>query len=651
MAACIMPAAVLYGFHMSIRIKVALPYLLLTVIVSVIGVYVVTRLVTSSLTERLTNQLLEAGRVVSDSFVRQEGFHVSEARRMMFTEGVGAAVRGADREAALKIVEPLFGTSATENVIIVSPEGKELLHLLKDKDGNVVVVDQDTGAGNMQLVASYLRNRNPQESPHRFLGGNFVNDNVYYYTALPMTSDGDNFDGVVIIGTSVNTLLPVFKQVALADIVLYAPDGGAILHTFGSADAAALELLNLSAAEYGEIINTDEELVTGENNLMIAGRTFTIGRAPLQVGNDRIAVFAVALPTDFVTQVGAENRTTYVVIFTVLTLAVAAIGYFVSRMIIVPLFSLVRTSQAIAGGDLNRRAGIRTGDEIETLASSFDDMTAKLQKKTVELEEKNIELGEKNELLRKMDRTKTNFISISAHELRTPLTLIMGYSQMLNQDLGHDPEMQKLARGILDGAERMTDVVESMLDVSRIDSNALNLRKTNIQLDAVIRKVQKEFSPALAERRIKLSLEGLENLPAVTADPDMMQKVFYHLVMNAIKFTPDGGNVKVSGRFVNGAEPPQVEISICDTGIGIDPGMHEIIFEKFSQTGEVLMHSSGKTKFKGGGPGLGLAIARGIVQAHGGRIRVESPGHDEEKLPGTKFIVTLPAPSRKERTP
>ncbi|GJQ34043.1 MAG: hypothetical protein JETCAE01_00530 [Anaerolineaceae bacterium] len=625
---------------MSIRLKVALPFLLLTVVVSVIGVYVVTRLVTGSLTERLTNQLLEAGRVVSDSFVRQEGYHVGEARRIIFTDGFAEGVIKEDRDGVFQIADPFFGTSSVENLIIVSPQGTEILHLLKDGEGKSIRVEQDTGAGQMPFVESYLRNRNPQDPPHRTLGGNLVDEKAYYYTFMPISVD-DEFDGVIILGTSINTLLPTFKQIALADIVLYGMNGDVIATTFGFAGTDNLDPLNITADQYQEIIKTSEKLVRGENNVEIAGRPYTIGRAPLQVGNDRIGVFAVALPTEFVLQVSENNRTTYVIIFSILMLAVIVIGYFVSRKIIVPLYSLVRTSQAIAGGDLDQRTGIETGDEIGVLANSFDDMTAKLQKKTHELEDA-------NETLRKMDKTKTNFISISAHELRTPLTLIMGYSQMLEQDLKKDPEMQKLATGILEGAERMTDVVESMLDVSRIDSNALIMRKANIQLGPVIRKVQKEFSPAFEERNIHFSTEGLEKLPPVTADPDMMQKVFYHLMMNAIKFTPDGGKVKVSGRFVNGAEPPQLEITICDTGVGIDPGMHDIIFEKFSQTGEVLMHSSGKTKFKGGGPGLGLAITRGIVQAHGGRIRVESPGHDEEKFPGSKFIVSLPVSHRKD---
>ena len=104
----------------------------------------------------------------------------------------------------------------------------------------------------------------------------------------------------------------------------------------------------------------------------------------------------------------------------------------------------------------------------------------------------------------------------------------------------------------------------------------------------------------------------------------------------------------VSGRYLNGDAPPHVEVAIRDTGIGIAAEAHQLIFNKFYQTGEVLLHSSGKTKFKGGGPGLGLAIARGIVEAHGGRIWVESPGHDEETNPGSVFFVSLPVEKKME---
>jgi signal transduction histidine kinase len=619
---------------MSIRVKIALPFLLLTVVVSVIGVYVVTRLVTGSLAERLTNQLLESGRVVSDSFIRQEELHVTEALRVVYTVGLSEAVSARDKESVLRIVGPAFGSGTVENMILISEQGGEVLHLLRGEDGKVIIVEQDTGAGNSPIVTPFLESRNPSAPPRRSLGSNFVNKQLYYYTALPVAVD-NNFSGVILVGTSIDTLLPEFKRISLADVVVYSPDGQALATTLGSNDEETLSQLDISQDEYLKIISTTEDLVTGVN-VEVVGRLYTIGRAPLQIGKDRIAVFAVALPADFVVQFGANNRIIYTVIFSALMLAVVIIGLLVARKIIAPLYSLVDTTQAITSGNLNRRTDVHTGDEIETLADRFDEMTARLQERTIQLEEK-------NETLKKIDKTKTNFIQISAHELRTPLTLIMGYSQMLEQDLKKDPELQKLAQGILEGAERMTDVVDSMLDVSRIDSNSLVLRKASVQIEPIIRRVQKEFEPAFKERGINFNANDLEKLPSISADPEMLKKVFYHLVMNAIKYTPDGGNVKISGRYINGFEPPQLEVTVSDTGIGVDQSMHELIFQKFHQTGEVLLHSSGKTKFKGGGPGLGLAIARGIILAHGGRLWVESPGHDEEKMPGSKFIVSLPA--------
>ena len=113
--------------------------------------------------------------------------------------------------------------------------------------------------------------------------------------------------------------------------------------------------------------------------------------------------------------------------------------------------------------------------------------------------------------------------------------------------------------------------------------------------------------------------------------------------MNAIKYTPDGGKITIVGKTIEKAESIlEVEITVRDTGIGIAKENQEVVFEKFFQTGEALMHSSGKTKFKGGGPGLGLTIARGVIEAHGGRIWLESPGYDEKTFPGTIVYIRLP---------
>ncbi len=124
----------------------------------------------------------------------------------------------------------------------------------------------------------------------------------------------------------------------------------------------------------------------------------------------------------------------------------------------------------------------------------------------------------------------------------------------------------------------------------------------------------------------------------IYADPQRLYQTFRNILSNAIKYTPDGGKIIVDGRVL----PGFIETTICDSGIGISPEDQELIFEKFGQLGDVSLHSSGKVKFKGGGPGLGLPIARGIIEAHGGTIWVESEGHDEQKCLGSTFHILLP---------
>lgn len=241
-----------------------------------------------------------------------------------------------------------------------------------------------------------------------------------------------------------------------------------------------------------------------------------------------------------------------------------------------------------------------------------------------------------------LDSTKAKFIEVVAHELRTPITVIKGYTQVLSgqSSVQADPQNAPILEGIITGTERMQSVVNNMLDVSKIENQLIQLRKEPTSLANLFRQVILSYSDALAERRLILATNYIENMPMILADGELLHKVFDHLIMNAIKYTPDGGKITISGSLSQ--DRKMVEIVIADTGIGIDRQELEVIFEKFYQTGEVALHSSGQTKFKGGGSGLGLPIARGIILAHGGSIWAESPGHDEEKLPGSKLHVMLP---------
>lgn len=265
------------------------------------------------------------------------------------------------------------------------------------------------------------------------------------------------------------------------------------------------------------------------------------------------------------------------------------------------------------------------------------------------------QLSEAYNQLERLDRTRSDFIGIASHELRTPLTVLRGYSQMLIADptIQANENLKQLVNGIYSGAGRMHEVVNSMLDMVKIDSRALTLNPEPLAMGMVIKDIVSKFSTALRERKLNLVVVNLSALPPIEVDQEAIYKVFQHLVSNAIKYTPDGGKITISGFVIpqSSLDFPDggVEILVKDTGIGIDPKHHELIFSKFYQTGETALHSTGETKFKGGGPGLGLTIARGVVEAHHGKLWVESPGCDEVNCPGSEFHVALPV--RQRRTP
>lgn len=248
--------------------------------------------------------------------------------------------------------------------------------------------------------------------------------------------------------------------------------------------------------------------------------------------------------------------------------------------------------------------------------------------------------------LEALDHTKSDFISIAAHELKTPLTLIQGYTNILKESISqYTPQDVAMVEGITTGIERLRTIIEDMIDVSMIDTEVLTLRLMPVLPTRTIQLALTEFRRALEERKLILTTTDLDELPYIECDAQRMHQVFVNLIGNAIKYTPDDGRIDISGRLLSAKEAGGidfVEIAVADTGIGIDPQHHERIFEKFYQIGEIALHSSSKTKFKGGGPGLGLAIAKGVVEAHGGRIWVESEGYDEERCPGSSFHVLLP---------
>lgn len=241
-----------------------------------------------------------------------------------------------------------------------------------------------------------------------------------------------------------------------------------------------------------------------------------------------------------------------------------------------------------------------------------------------------------------IDDTKYTFVSVAAHELKTPLTVIEGYANMLKTDLPETshPRESLMIRGIESGIVRLRELIEDMIDVSLIEIDLLRLDMQPVWLRTLLGVVEAEVREAINARKLTLEMRR-DTIPSkpIVGDPERLLKAFLKVLGNAIKYTPDGGRIIIRGRALNGF----VEIVIEDTGIGIAPEYLEAIFEKFAIVSDATLHSSSKVKYKGGGAGLGLVVARGIIEAHGGSIWAESPGTDEEKLPGSRFHFMIPA--------
>ena len=272
-----------------------------------------------------------------------------------------------------------------------------------------------------------------------------------------------------------------------------------------------------------------------------------------------------------------------------------------------------------------------------------DEAVAFLSEREVEATFKDVrrELERAQADLKKLDKSKSDFIAVAAHELKTPLTLVEGYANMLREEFPPDqyPRVALMLGGFSIGTSRLRDIINDMIDVSLIDMDLLELHLQPVWLSRLVDVVVAELDDAARARDLTLTVADFEDQDKpILGDPERLHQVFRNVTVNAIKFTPDGGKITISAKSL----PEFFDVQVADAGIGIDPDDLQRIFDRLTPIRDVAFHSSSKTDFKGGGPGLGLAIAKGIIEAHGGNIWAESPGHDEEKCPGSTFHIVVP---------
>ena len=336
------------------------------------------------------------------------------------------------------------------------------------------------------------------------------------------------------------------------------------------------------------------------------------------------------LRQSYVMQRSLSDETAFLRDIQVLLLALGCIalvaavlaGWMISERILAPVQQIVRSAEAMERGDYDYPLDVRRDDEMGYLATRFREMRQRQRAYVNSLEE--------------VTRAKSEFISLASHELRTPISVIKGFQElMLGELIGPVTDDQKEAlEAIQRSVGSLARIAENATRMAQIQSERLVLHMEDTDVVELLEEAIETAREAAPGRRVHLVSRVEGDVPQVRSDHGRLSLAVVNLLTNGIRFTPDGGQVEACARWTG----RHLVIEVRDTGIGIPGDRQVALFERGSAGHEVLHHHSGnKLEFNSAGLGLGLSIARGIVEAHGGTLAVESaPGH------GSTFRMKLP---------
>jgi PAS domain S-box-containing protein len=274
-------------------------------------------------------------------------------------------------------------------------------------------------------------------------------------------------------------------------------------------------------------------------------------------------------------------------------------------------------------------------------------------------------LNRQKEATRTLERTekmKNHFLSLASHELRTPLTYILSGSQFLLEEMQgtFSDDQHKLLQAVHQGGKRLEEIVNNLLEIARLEAQSIYLGKDSIDLGVLLQELRQTLQPSLVNNQLDLLVKPMPAHEPLQGDHDHLARALRRILENAIKFTPPGGEISLSAKrltrvqvieqrerlqqfrdqfFQQELAPAYLQLTVADTGIGIDPEEHLHIFDKFYEVGESHSHFTSKTRFGGKGVGLGLALVKGMIEAHNGVVWVESAG---TKVGGSAFHLLLP---------
>ncbi len=601
-----------------------MPFLILTLGLSLIGLFIITTLAVDSERERFQNNILDASRVGNDYIVNQEKSQLDRMRFLVFADGMAQAMYDKESDKILSLMQPILTGSNVDIIAAIDNTGREIVTFGLNSSSQRYHRQEGVDFSGVESVQKVLQGAVDQQGD-KFVEVLQLSQGSVLFTSAPVMDASKKLVGVMMVGSYVDDLLVDMKKLTLADVVLLDNQGTLIQTSF---DQQAVGFDNL--VKIASLVNPTEP--TQPRSVKLNERDYQVAYSPLIIREQVVGWIGVFNNSDYLVSQAAKSRDLYIAVFTFGTILVIVIGFTLARSISFPILKLRAMTQAVAAGDLDQSMNLRQQDEIGDLADAFDMMTLHLRERTEEAErlygksqQRNKELAETNARLEAAQLQLIQSEKLAAigqltagivHDVKNPFAVIMGMSEILAEDEQLDESILHGLKIIRESAVKGNTIVSDLLKFARQSKPEMRYGDLCETVKTAIRLT------AYLTRRYNTVTELPPTTVYVTYDPQQIEQVLINLIHNAVQAMPNGGSLYIGLAKVGDC----AQIIVRDSGAGIAQENLKRIFDPFFTT-----------KAEGEGTGLGLSVSYGIIANHNGRIDVES-----KVGKGSEITILLP---------
>lgn len=593
--------------------KLLVPFLALIIAVGALGTFLIVRDLSSRANTALDAELQRRALEVRSSLRDRELYLVESANFASNVQGMASAIQSSDPAAVSRLLGSVVALKPELDVVAATnAQGRSLAEFARATPTGGHGARTGTDWFAQELVRKTLRTGGSEKSS----GFVKLGDRWLMVVVAPICADTANCRPVGVsisaIGLDVVTQALASAPATKGGVALYNTTGILLASAGTTGPASALPGLGDSRVA----VRTSG---SGDNRLATLA-------APLDVGGRSVGMIAVSLPTRpaFSSVRGAGVGLALVILAAMS--GIVGIGAVLSRYILRQVKPLVKTSRALGRGDLFARAEVVGEDELGELARGVNDMADQLQASVETLE---VRVSQRTEEIRRLLGERNEFFAAASHQLRTPIGVIMRQADLMDDPAFRRSKMfAQTSTWIRTSAQQLELLVNNVLELARAEAGAMDLDLAPISIRDVIEEIRPTIAGLAAGGGLTATIRAPADLPLINADRSRLREVLINLADNAVKYTPAGGMVTVSAQACNGG----VSVSVADTGVGIPREAAGRIFEPFYRV-------KGNRPQRGeASSGLGLALVKRMVEAHGGEVEFQS-----EPGVGTTFTFTIPA--------